>query len=142
MSDDRNAGGSGQSDSFANNVTVKIAIDEILAENAVLKERISDLGNLNRTLKAKLDEAEKLISGELRAQMGSELRRISSYDSEDIDVMSLEEIQERLNTLRHAKAASYKSIRFLAAESQEGNKRWTVGDLTLNAPWRKTREGR
>lgn len=142
MLDDKNAGGSDKSDSSTDKVATKIAIDEILAENAALKERISDLTNLNKTLKVKLDEAEELISDQLRAQMGNELRKISSYDIEDIDAMSLEEIQERLNTLRHAKAVSYKSIRFAPAESRAGNKLWTVGDLTLNAPWRRMREDR
>jgi len=145
MPEDNRAGGSeeGQSDSAdeSKKTTKEIAVDQIIAERDALKEQVTNLQKRLKDVTKERNELDKLRHDELKGSMGNELIKLTNYDAEDIDAMTLQQIAEKLETARHVKGPSYKSIRFGAAAKEEENPRWTVGDLTLNQPWRKIREG-
>ena len=143
MPDGKNTGGSdkGQADSLkAQNVTAKIAYDEVLAEPNALKEERKILRKTIKDLTDQLKAGNDILEGQARAKLYAEILPRSRYTIEDLNPKSLEELQQIKITLDQAKTASFKSIRFGSTDTDE--REFTVGDLSKNAPWRKIREGR
>jgi len=143
MPDGKNAGGSdkGQADSLkAQNVTAKIAYDEVLAEPNALKEEKKVLRKTIKELTDQLKAANDILEGQARAKLYAEILPRSRYTIEDLNPKSLEELQRIKITLDQAKTANFKSIQFGSTDTDESE--FTVGDLSKNAPWRKIREGR
>ena len=143
MPDDKNVGGSNQGPvvpSKSQNLTAKIAYDEVLAEPNALKEEKKVLEKTVKELTDQLKAANDILEGQARAKLYGEILPRSKYTVEDLNPKSLEELQRIKITLDQAKTASFKSIRFGSTDTDESE--FTVGDLSKNAPWRKIREGR
>jgi len=141
MSDGKNAGGSEKKELNRTEAkTVKdIAVDQILVERDALKEQVANLEKRLKDIEKERDELKTLRHDELKTSMGSQLVKLTNYDAEDINAMTLQEIAEKLETAKHVKGPSYKSIRFGAAAIDEGDQGYTVGDLSIVTEERRER---
>jgi len=127
MADD-NEGGSGESQ----NKTAQISVDQALAENIVLKERIKGLESTIAQLTEQLKAANDVLESQTKAKLIGEILPKSNFTIEDLAAKSVEELTQIRLTLDQAKLPTYKSIRFgVATELEDREDGLTVGDLSV-----------
>jgi hypothetical protein len=132
-------GGSGaQSGAVApppiDNKTVKISIDQALAENIALKRELDGKDSTIAELSKQLKAANDVLEAQAKAKLIGEILPRSSFTIEDLTVKSVEELQHIRVTLDQAKLPTYKNVRFgtpFAGDEGQREDGLTVGDLSV-----------
>ena len=115
------------------NKTVKMSMDEALARIPPLESEVKEKNNLIANLTKQLDEANKVLEGQGKAKLISEILPRSSYKIESLVNKTVDELKSIRNTLANAMPPKVNSVRFgvLGADLSDREKGLTVGDLSV-----------
>ena len=109
----------------------KKSVDEVLAENVVLNQKVTALQETVDELKEQLKAANDVLEAQTKAKLISEILPRSKFTVEDLTEKSLDELQHVRATLDQARLPTYKNIHFgpVAADERK-DEGLTVGDLS------------
>lgn len=146
MTDDKggsNTGGAGAppADDPTQNKTVKVTVDQVMAENEALKRELDSVKKLNGELALQLKAANDVLEGQTKAKLIGEILPRSSYTIDDLQGRTVEELQHIRETLDAARLPTHKSALGLAIDIEEREDGLTVGDLSFSTA-QKRKQGR
>ena len=126
------------------NKSVKMSMDQALAELEQLRKSISEKDSLIGDLTKQLKDANEYINDERRGKKISEILSRSDFKLEDLVNKTDEELDSTRASLDHAVPPKMNSVRFgvMGADLSDREKGLTVGDLSVvTAGKRKARGG-
>jgi predicted nucleic acid-binding Zn-ribbon protein len=126
------------------NKSVKMSMDQALAELEQLRKSISEKDSLIADLTNQLKDANEYINDERRGKKISEILSRSDFKLEDLVNKTDEELDSTRASLDHAVPPKMNSVRFgvMGADLSDREKGLTVGDLSVvSAQKRKARGG-
>ncbi len=139
MSSDKDAGSKDKSNE---NKTVKMILDQALAENESLKIKLDAALKINDALTGQLKTANDVLEAQEKARQIREILPRSTFTHEFLSAKTPEELSEIRATLDQAKLPSYKNIHFgLIGADEKQDEGLTVGDLSVVTA-AKRKEGR
>jgi hypothetical protein len=115
------------------NKTVKMSMDEAFALIPTLESEIKEKNKLIVNLTKQLDEANKVLDGQEKAKLISEILPRSSYKMESLVNKTVDELKSIRNTLANAMPPKVNSVRFgvLGTDLSDRKKGLTIGDLSV-----------
>jgi len=118
-------------------------MDQVMAENKALKQKLASLQKTVDELRGQLKAANDVLEAQIKAELISEIMPRSSYTIEDLHDKSVDELKNIHETLRLAVPPTYKGIHVgpigLAADERQDQEGLTVGDLSI--PTQRRRKG-
>jgi hypothetical protein len=148
MTDDK--GGSGTqsgaaappADDPTKNKTVKMTVDQALAENEALKQKIAGIEKLNGELALQLKAANDVLEGQAKAKLIGEILPRSAFTLDELTGKTVEELEQIRATLDAARLPTHKSA-FLGSviDIEDREDGLTVGDLSYSTAQRR-KQGR
>jgi len=126
------------------NKSVKMSMDQALAELEQARKSIGDKDSLIADLTNQLKDANEYINDERRGKKISEILSRSDFKLEDLVNKTDEELDSTRASLDHAVPPKMNSVRFgvMGADLSDREKGLTVGDLSVvSAQKRKARGG-
>ena len=126
-----NPGGSPPAD--PKNKTAKMSVDQAYAEIERLRKENKDQAETITDLTTQLNEANKVLEGQEKGRLISEIIPRSSFKSDELWEKSTEELKSIRVTLDQAMPPRVNSVRFgvHGADLSDREKGLTVGDLSL-----------
>jgi len=141
--DEKKDNGSDEHSEHANK-SVKMSMDQALAELEQIRKSIGEKDKLIGDLTSQLKDANEYINGERRSKKISEILGRSDFRLEDLVNKTDEELDSVRASLDHAVPPKINSVRFgvMGADLSDREKGLTVGDLSVvSAQKRKARGG-
>ena len=126
------------------NKSVKMSMDQALAELEQLRKSISEKDSLIGDLTNQLKDANEYINDERRGKKISEILARSDFKLDELVNKTDEELDSTRASLDHAVPPKMNSVRFgvMGADLSDREKGLTVGDLSVvSAQKRKARGG-
>ena len=141
--DEKKDNGSDEHSEHANK-SVKMSMDQALAELEQLRKSISEKDSLIGDLTNQLKDANEYINDERRGKKISEILARSDFKLDELVNKTDEELDSTRASLDHAVPPKMNSVRFgvMGADLSDREKGLTVGDLSVvSAQKRKARGG-
>ena len=126
---ENNDGGSGGQNP---NPTAQVTVDQAMAENVALKEKVKGLEKVIGDLTTQLKAANDVLECQAKADLIGKIMPRSRFTIEDLTKKSVDELKEICATLDQANYPTYKNIHFGSLGADEkGDVHLTVGDLSV-----------
>lgn len=121
------------------NKTAKMSVDQAFAEIESLKKVNADQLDLIGDLTRQLDEANKVLEGQEKARLISEILPRSSFKLDELVGKSVDALMDIRSTLEVAMPPKFNSVRFgvQSAGLSDREKGLTVGDLSWSTAQRR-----
>jgi len=115
------------------NKTVKMSMDEALAENTSLKKRISEKDEIIKDLTTQLKQANDFLESQDKARLIGDILPRSQFKIEDLAKKTPEELKNIRLTLDQAIPPKVNSVRYgiSSADVADRERGLTVGDLSV-----------
>lgn len=145
--DEKGGSGSGSGDPSASpaakNKTVKITMDEALAQLEDAKRQMGEKDKLIGDLTEQLKEANDVLEGQEKAKLIGEILPRSSFTMDELVGKSIEDLKNIRATLDQAKLPRVNSVRFgvSTADVSDREKGLTVGDLSWVTAQKRKAQG-
>jgi len=138
MNDNQNGGsGSGTGDPNPSpapkNKTAKMSMDQVMAENVALTQKIEKMDSLITNLTNQLKEANDVLEGQEKQRLIGEILPRSTFKVDELAGKTCEELKEIRATLDMAMPPKINSTRLgvFAADLSDRERGLTVGDLSV-----------
>lgn len=137
-------GSAGAGTEGVKNKTVKITMDEALAQLEDSRRVMGEKDQLISDLTTQLKEANDVLEGQEKAKLIGEILPRSSFNMDELVAKNIEDLKNIRATLDQAKLPRVNSVRFgvSTADVSDREKGLTVGDLSIvTAQKRKAQAG-